>query len=100
MACIHYTRQTPDEVRDAITAAGVIGSTPDEAIAKLSALRLADGRQLRVGHYLPDRCVIEATAEDARRTTTTRWSVNVRVSFMNCDRATGVSTEYSANDPL
>ena len=68
-SCIHYYRRhTPDEVRQAIVDADIVGATPEEAIRKLRAISFKDGRRLTVGEYNPERYLVEATLTDAMRT--------------------------------
>src|SRR5262249_40868317 len=73
--CLNYTRVTTEQVQRAIEEAHVIGATPEDAIARLRAIRLADGQRLGVSDHLKSRNIVEAGVKDARRTWLTRWSV-------------------------
>lgn len=98
--CMYYTRHTPDEVRQALTNAHLVGSTPEEAIIRLRQIRLAGGQELNVGQYTPDFSIIEASVENAKRTLLTRWSIDVVVTFDSTRRASHFDVRYSAVNPM
>jgi hypothetical protein len=99
--CTFYTRTTPEDVRQAIAKAGVLGNTPDEAINRLRQVRLGSGQELRVGPFTPDFNIVEATVDDARRTIMTRWSIDVVVTFDSTTRrASHIDVRYSAVNPM
>ena len=64
--CMYYTRTTPEEVRQAIAKARVLGNPPEEAIKRLREIRLPSGQELKVGPFTPDFSIVEATVDDAR----------------------------------
>ena len=98
--CVYYTRTTPEQVRQAIAKAGVLGNPPEEAIKRLREVRLPSGQELKVGPFTPDFSIVEATVEDARRTIMTRWTVDVVVTFDSTRRATHIDVRYSAVNPM
>lgn len=99
-SCASYTRATPASVRQAIVAAGVLGTTPDETVAKLHTVRLPSAGRLIVGSYLPDRKVVEASLPNARKPWFSTWSINVVVRFDSTSRASELDVHYSADSPL
>jgi hypothetical protein len=98
--CVFYTRTTPEEVRQAILAAGIIGSAPDDAVARLQRIRLTSGQTLLVDAFEPRRKIVAATVRDAKRTISFRWSVNVVVGFDSTRHASTVDVYYSADNAL
>jgi hypothetical protein len=99
--CTYYTRTTPEQVRKAIAKVGVLGNTPEEVIRRLQQVRLASGQELKIDPFNPEFNEVQASVHDARRTITTRWSVDVLVTFDSTTRrASHVDVRYSANNPM
>jgi len=98
--CVYYTRTTPDEVRQAILTAGIMGSAPDDVVARLQRIRLASGQRLLVDSFEPRRNIVGATVRDAKRTIPFHWSVNVVVGFDSTRHASNVDVYYSADNAL
>src|SRR5262245_16726859 len=96
----NFERHTPDEVRSAIKEAGVIGSSPDSALARLRRIRLTNGDSLEVGEYVDDadRRVIEVGVSDAKRTGRTVWSINAFVLFGASHKADSLDVHFSADN--
>lgn len=101
VGCVGYTRHTPDEVRNAVLRAGVIGQYPTDVITKLRAIRLSRNDSLVVDDQLDEeKRLVTASVLNARRTWFSRWSVNVFVSFDTEGKATKLDVHYSVDNPM
>ena len=84
-----------------MAAAQIVGSSPEETIRRLQAIRLQDGDTLRVGPYLADRHVIEASLWDAGRGFFGSESVNIVVLYDSVSgRAQSIDIRRSVDRPL
>lgn len=99
-ACIVYTKTTPEEMRETVLQAGVIGNGPAEVEKRLRTIVLSGGRQLEVGSFDPKRLVVAAVLPDARRRVYQKWNLFTYVKFDSTRKATAVESYYSAENPL
>ena len=98
--CLFYTHATPNEVRAAVNAQRLVGSTVPEAEAKLRQIELKGHRHLEVGRYDPQRRELWAHLGNAGRDLTSTWSINVVVRFDTTGHAVDVDVHSSSDSPL
>jgi hypothetical protein len=98
--CVVYTKATPEEMRETVIQAGVIGNDPAEVERRLQGIVLSDGRRLEVGSFDPRRGVVPAVLPDARRRVYQTWNLYTYVRFDSTRKATSVESHYSAENPM
>lgn len=98
--CVVYTKATPEEMRETVLQAGVIGNEPAEVERRLQGIVLADGRRLEVGSFERRQAVVPAVLPDARRRVYQTWNLVTLVKFDSTRKATSVESYYSAEKPM
>jgi hypothetical protein len=98
--CVVYTKATPEEMRETVLKAGVIGNEPAEVERRLRGIVLPDGRRLEVGSYDARRSLVPAVLPDARRRVYQTWNLYTHVKFDSTRKATSVESYYSAENPM
>jgi hypothetical protein len=93
-------RATADQVRQAITEAGVLKQPPSVVQDHLRGLVLPEGERLWVGEFEPDRRVIPAQVRDPHMRSRDDWNVQVTVHFDTVPRAVEIEAFASAANPL
>jgi hypothetical protein len=92
--------ESPDEVREAILKAGIIGQPPAEVERRLLALQFEDGRRLALDSFDPRRHELGGALRDAQGRPRTDWNVHVNVTFDSAGKAVAVEAHSSAVNPL
>ena len=99
-ACLFYTHATVSEVRAAVDAQRLLGSSVAEAEAKLRQIELNGHRHLQVGRYDSQQRELWAHLGNAGRDLMSTWSINVVVKFDMTGHAIDIDTHSSSDNPL
>lgn len=88
------------EVREAVTRAAVVGSTPNDVISNLKGLRFSHD-SLSVDPFTPRHQTVYATLPSAKHTWhLSEWHLHVTVTFDSTLHARNVAVNWSERRPF
>jgi hypothetical protein len=96
----YYSRVDEESLRSELLAAGILGSSPEEAANVLRRLEVPRGSDLTVGEFNATTRLLYASVSNAQRRGWLVWRARVTIAFDAGHRAEVVSVDLTADRPL